>query len=152
MKIVKVTDKELADACDEMLTSLIMDERKYDTNIKKDFVVNGWYSTTLDDKNRVTFAAVEEEKSVGFIHGFVKDEAGVTVNTTVLMLDAIYVNAQNRGKGIAKALIKEFKKWGKAVNAKYIDLTVLDDNYKAIELYEKLGFIPLKTYMRNKLE
>lgn len=152
MKIVRVIDKELADKCDEMLTSLIMDERKYDKNIKKDFVVNGWYSSTLNDKNRVTFAAVEGEKAVGFIHGFIKDEAGVTVNDTVLMLDAVYVKDENRGKGIAKALISEFKKWGKTVNAKYIDLTVLNDNYKAIGLYEKLGFKPLKSYMRNKLE
>lgn len=152
MKIVRVTDKELADKCDEMLTSLIMDERKYDTNIKKNFIVNGWYFTTLDDKNRVTFAAVEGKKAVGFIHGFIKDEAGVTVNGTVLMLDTVYVDAANRGKGIAKVLINELKKWGKTVDAKYIDLTVLNDNYKAIGLYKKLGFVPLKTYMRSKLE
>jgi len=151
MKVVRVIDKELADKCDEMLTSLIMDERKYDANIKKDFVVNGWYFTTLGDKNKVTFAAVEEEKAVGFIHGFIKDEAGVTVNDTVLMLDAVFVNTENRGRGIAKALIDELKKWGKAVNAGYIDLTVLNDNYKAIRLYEKLGFVPVKTYMRKKI-
>lgn len=152
MKIVRVTDKVLADACDSMLTLLIMDERKYDKNIKRDFVVNGWYSSTLNDENRVTFAAVEEEKAVGFIHGFIKDEAGVTVNDTVIMLDAVYVKDENRRKGIAKSLISKLKKWGKAVNAGYIDLTVLNDNYKAIELYEKLGFIPVKTYMRSKLE
>jgi len=151
MKVVRVIDKELADKCDEMLTSLIMDERKYDANIKKEFVVNGWYFTTLGDKNKVTFAAVEEEKAVGFIHGFIKDEAGVTVNDTVLMLDAVFVNTENRGRGIAKALIDELKKWGKAVNAGYIDLTVLNDNYKAIRLYEKLGFVPVKTYMRKKI-
>lgn len=152
MKIVRVVDKELADKCDEMLTALIMDERRYDTNIKKDFVVNGWYCTTLSDKNRATFATVEGEKAVGFIHGFIKEEAGVTVNNTVLILDAVYVNAENRRKGIAKTLIDEFKKWGKTVNAGYIDLTVLNDNCKAIKLYEKLGFIPVKTYMRSKLE
>lgn len=151
MKVVRVIDKELADKCDEMLTSLIMDERKYDANIKKDFVVNGWYFTTLGDKNKVTFAAVEEEKAVGFIHGFIKDKAGVTVNDTVLMLDAVFVNTENRGRGIAKALIDELKKWGKTVNAKYIDVGALNDNYKAIGLYEKLGFAPLKTYMRKKI-
>lgn len=34
MKIVRVIEKELADKCDGMLTVLIMDKKRYDTNIK----------------------------------------------------------------------------------------------------------------------
>ncbi len=152
MKIIKVTEKYLADICDEMLTSLIMDERKYDTNIIENFVVQDWYSTTLDDEHRITFAAIQGDEVIGFIHGFVKDEAGTFVNNTVILLDAMYVKEKNRKHGVGTALIEEFKKWGKSIDAKYIDLTVLVDNDSAVELYRKNAFIPLKTHMRSVLE
>lgn len=151
MEIIKIADKSLADICDEMLTCLIIDERKYDTNISENLVVRDWYSTTLDNKHRVTFAAIEQGEAIGFIHGFIKDEAGTSVNDTVITLDAMYVKDKNRGFGIGTALIEEFKKWGKSADAKYIDLTVLVDNCSAIELYKKQGFIPLKSYMRSAL-
>ncbi len=68
MKILRVADKSLADMCDEMLTSIIMEERE------SDFVVNDWYSTTLEDEQRITYAAIDGEEAIRFIHGFVKDE------------------------------------------------------------------------------
>ncbi|GKX65352.1 GNAT family N-acetyltransferase [Inconstantimicrobium mannanitabidum] len=152
MNIIKVTDKPLADACDEMLTSLIMDERQYDRNISENFIVCDWYSTTLDNEQLITFAAIDEGEAIGFIHGFIKDQAGTYVNETVVMLDAMYVKDKSRKQGVGTALIEEFKKWGKSVHAKYIDLTVLIDNSSGIELYKKHGFIPLKSYMRNEIK
>lgn len=148
MRIVKVKDKTFADKCDNMLTDLIIDERKYDKNRSNDLVVHDWYCTTLDDNKRVTFVAIEEENVLGFIHGYIKEEAGTTVNDTVVVLDALYVKENNRNKGIGTSLIDEFKKWSKALEAKYIDLLVLINNNSAIELYKKHGFKPLKSYMR----
>lgn len=151
MKIIQVTDKSLANMCDEMLTSLIMDERKYDTNMNENFVVSDWYSTTLDNEQRITLVAMQEEEVMGFVHGFIKEEAGVLVNETVIALDAIYVKEKNRKHGVGTALIKEFKSWGKSVGGKFIDLTVLVDNHSAIELYKKHDFTPVKSCMRSVL-
>ncbi|MPM48068.1 hypothetical protein SDC9_94790 [bioreactor metagenome] len=148
MRIVKVKDKTFADKCDNMLTDLIIDERKYDKNVSNDLVVHDWYCTTLDDNKRATFVAIEEENVLGFIHGYIKEEAGTTVNDTVVVLDALYVKENNRNKGIGTSLIDEFKKWSKSLEAKYIDLSVLINNNSAIELYKKHGFKPLKSYMR----
>lgn len=152
MKIIKVVDKSLADKCDDLLTDLIKDERKYDKNINENFVVRDWYSTTIDNKHRVTFAAILEGEAIGFIHGFVKEEAGNCVNDTVVMLDAMYVKTNNRNQGVGTVLIGELKKWSKDVGAKYIDLTVLVDNCSAVELYRKHGFAALKSYMRYELK
>ncbi len=152
MKIIKVTDKYLANKCDEMLTSLIKDERNYDNNIIENFEVHDWYSTTLDDDQRITLIAIQEDEAIGFIHGFVIAEAGTTVNDTVIVLDAMYVKEKNRKLGIGEALIDELKKWGKSIDAKFIDLKVLVDNRSAIELYKKKNFTPLKTYMRSELK
>lgn len=152
MQIIKVVDKSLADICDGLLTELIKDERKYDKNISKNLVVRDWYSTTIDNKNRVTFAAIVEGEVIGFIHGFIKEEAGTGVNDTVIMLDAMYVKTNNRKQGVGTALVEELKKWSKDVGAKYIDLTVLVDNCSTVELYRKYGFISLKSYMRHELK
>lgn len=152
MQIIKVVDKSLADICDELLTYLIKDERKYDKNINENFVVRDWYSTTINNKHRVTFAAIVEGEAIGFIHGLIKEEAGTVVNDTVVKLDALYVKNNNRKQGVGTALIEKFKKWSKEVGAKYIDLSVLVDNCSTVELYRKNGFIPLESYMRHELK
>ncbi len=151
MKIIKVTDETLANQCDAMLSNLIMDERKYDTNIREDFLVYDWYLTTLANEQRITYAAIMEEELIGFIHGFIKDEAGTYVNDTVLCLDAMYVKEKYRKNGVGTSLMEEFKRWGKSVHAKFMDVTVLNDNHPAIEMYKKHGFIPIKSYMRSEL-
>lgn len=152
MQIIKVVDKSLADICDDLLTELIKDERKYDKNINENFVVKDWYSTTIDNKNRVTFVATVEGEAIGFIHGFIKEEAGIVVNHTVVKLDALYVKSKNRKQGVGTALIEKFKKWSNEIGAKYIDLSVLVDNHSTVELYRKNGFVPLESYMRCELK
>ena len=149
MKIFKVQEKDDADRCDELLTMLILDEKKYDDNINEEFFVSEWYSTTLDDDERITFVAKEGEKVIGFIHGFIKDKAGITVKDTVVMLEAIFVLEEYRRKGIGKELIKVFKEWSILKGAKYIDLNVLNDNYAAMKLYEESGLLKFKTQMRG---
>ena len=109
MKIIKVTDLFLASSCDEMLTALIMDERSYDTNIREDFVVRDWYSTTLDNEQLVTFVAMQGEEVIGFIHGFVKDEAGTFVNNTVIVLDAMYVKEKTENRVLELRLLKSLR-------------------------------------------
>lgn len=151
MKIIRVTDESLANLCNELLTSLVMDERKYDTNILENFAVLNWYTTTLENEQRITLAAIDNDEVIGFLHGFVKDEADTYVNNTVITLDAMFVKEKNRKQGIGTLLIEEFKKWGKSIDAKFIDLTVLNDNYSAIALYKKHAFIPFKSYMRSEL-
>ncbi len=89
MKIEQVTDAETADACDELLTKLITDEREtYNSNIPSDFTVSGWYRTTLSNTSRVTFAAVEAQQVVGFLHGFIKDDPAIQPEAR---LDAVFV-------------------------------------------------------------
>lgn len=152
MKIIKVTDKSLANLCDKLLTSLIQDEKNYDANINENFEVHDWYSTTLDDERRITFAAIQKEAVIGFVHGFILAEAGTSVNETVIVLDALYVNEKNRKHGVGTALIEEFMKWGKSVDAKFVELKVLVGNNSAIEFYKKHTFTPLKSYMRSVLK
>lgn len=151
MELIQVKDSIIADKCDELLTLLILDERKYDANISSQVKIQGWYSTTLEDMNRVTYAMVEENKVVGFVHGYIKDIAGGMVDETVALLDALYVIPRYCSQGIGKLLVERFEKWGKLKGATFIDLSVLSDNKVAFNLYKKKGYIPLKSYLRKKL-
>ena len=142
MKLIRVTESVIADKCDELLTLLILDERKYDSNISNKINIQGWYSTTLEDTNRVTYAMVEGNNVIGFIHGYIKDVAGGMVDETVALLDAMYVTPRYRNQGIAKCLVESFEKWARLKGVTFIDLSVLNDNEIAFNLYKKSGYIP----------
>ncbi len=62
----------------------------------------------------------------------------------VLRLRQIYVDINKRGRGYGKKLLLATLKAGKILNAKTVFLSVLKDNVRAIRLYEKYGFKPIK--------
>jgi ribosomal protein S18 acetylase RimI-like enzyme len=53
----------------------------------------------------------------------------------------IGVSAEYRGRGIGKALLKAVLESAKAAGLTRIELSVREDNARAIALYEKLGFV-----------
>lgn len=62
----------------------------------------------------------------------------------------LIVTENKRGKGFGTALMNSAKNWAKEQNCSIISLDVLSNNPKAIELYEKLGFIPKAQQMYCK--
>ncbi|MCH4239589.1 MAG: GNAT family N-acetyltransferase [Oscillospiraceae bacterium] len=149
MKIEQVTDAETADACDELLTKLITDEREtYNSNIPSDFTVSGWYRTTLSNTSRVTFAAVEAQQVVGFLHGFIKDDPAIQPEAR---LDAVFVEPAFRGQGIAGQFICQFQAWCRKKHIGFLDVSVWQQNHGAIALYRKNGFTAGLQILRMKL-
>ncbi len=63
----------------------------------------------------------------------------------------IIVTENHRGKGFGTALMNDAKKWAKERNCNFINLDVLVNNPGAINLYEKLSFIPKAQEMYCKL-
>ena len=51
------------------LTLLIRDEKKYDDSINTDFVVTNMYENYIEDNNRITLVAEENDNIVGYLHG-----------------------------------------------------------------------------------
>ena len=49
--IKEVTSIEDANVCDELLTKLILDERKYNKAISENTVIKDYFSKLLNDKN-----------------------------------------------------------------------------------------------------
>lgn len=132
---------------DNLLTKLVEDEKiNYDKyiNIGK---INGLYQTLLINNNNNTHAFVCEEnnKIVGYIYCYVNNES-------IGILDALYIEKEYRGLGIATKLIELAINWLKDEKlVKLIEISVMDKNELAKKLYKKLGFQKFKETLRIEI-
>ena len=51
--IIRVLDEEIANICDELLTKLIRDERKYDNSIDENFKVKDYFKNVIKNNDNV---------------------------------------------------------------------------------------------------
>jgi len=133
------------------LTLLIHDEKKYDSNINLNYVVNSYYENFISDDKNCLLVALKEEEIIGYLFGYLEDNGDVLIDK-VTKLDALFVSTEFRKLGIAKYLINEFKKWSIEIGARYIEVNVCNGNTKAISLYKKEGFREIKTTLELELE
>ena len=133
-----------------LLTLLIRDERKYDSNINPNFIVNNMYENYVNDNTKCILVADESDAVVGYLYGIIKKSDETEVNN-VAILDALYIDSEYRKKGIGSALIEAFKKWCSNNNIKSIEVSVCSNNTSAKKLYEKQGFETTKETKELKL-
>ena len=151
IEILRVNSKEMALEANKYLTKLIHDEKKYDTNINEECIVNSLYDNFYMNDGVCILLAKNEEKYVGYLFGTMMDIGDAYINSQA-KLDAMFVDEEYRGKKIGKKLIDEFKLWAKAKGAKYIELTVCNGNNSAINLYKRNGFKDTKITMQYIVE
>lgn len=142
--IKEVTSIEDANICDELLTKLILDERKYNKAISENTVIKDYFSKLLNDKNIKLLAYYLNTEIVGYI--LIRK----TEQNTCL-LDGLYVLEEHRNKKIAKSLLMEALEKCQELNAKYIDINVMVENKIALELYKELGFTEFEIKLRKNL-
>ncbi len=105
------------------------------TKYTKDEVEN-----IINDKNRITLVALEDDTIVGYIMGIIKKTNNHTMhNFSYLYIDDICVNEKERGKGIGTMLFEYIKNISKELGLYEITLNVWEGNDKAKEFYKKLG-------------
>ena len=148
---IKEAIKEDVKEINNLLTDLIQDERQYDENINKNYIVKNYYEQFLDKKDSCIIVAKDENNTIlGYGFGFIMDHGNVYDNK-MAQLDAVYIKPEYRKKGIARQIIQYFSEWSKQNKALYIELKVCNNNKKAIELYEKEGFSIDKKILKKKL-
>ena len=139
MIIKEVETIEEATRCDTLLTKLILDEKKYNPNIKDDVVINNYYPNIYNKDDNKLFVSIIDNNIVGYI--FVKLQSIDSIDSNKeLLIDALYIEEEYRNKGIATSLINKVKEYSKDNNIKYISINVLYKNEDAMNLYNKLGF------------
>lgn len=140
MVIVKVENLEDAKKCNQLLTLLIQNEGKYNENINLNYEVNNWFENLYNKNNNVLYVAKEDEQIVGYVYCKINSLENGPTNELEALIDGLYVIEKYRNKGIATTLINKAKQWCKDNNVKYIMINVLENNKKALKLYNKQNF------------
>ena len=149
--IIKVNSIDDCKICDNFLTLLIQDERKYDTTIDEKFVVKDYFINMINNQN-ILLLYKNENKPIGYIFAKKIDDK--------YLIDGLYIDINFRNKGIATKLIKVIIKEIYSLGDYKIFINVLKKNKAAVNLYKNIGFIveqedELKFYMcynKYKLE
>ena len=141
--IVKANNINDCNVCDEFLTLLIQDERKFDNTIDENFVVSNYFINMLNGQN-ILLLYKKGNTPIGYI--FAKK-----INDKYL-IDGLYIDINFRNNGIATKLIKEIIREIYLFGDYEIFLNVLKKNKVAVNLYKNNGFIveqedELKFYM-----
>ncbi len=132
MEFKIVENIEEAKICDDLLTELIMSERKYDDNVNKSYKVDKYYTEIFDkDYNTLICASCD-----GIVVGFI---------------DALYVKEKYRNQGIATGLIEEFYKWCELKEIKSVEIDSFIKNKASCKLYKKFGFEITSYRMRKQI-
>lgn len=130
--IIKVQNVDDCRICDDFLTLLIQDERKYDATIDASFVVKDYFVNMINDMN-ILLLYKEDNVSGGYI--FARRVSNG------YLIDGLYVDIDFRNRGIATKLIKEVIKLIRLEGDYEIFIKVMKKNKDACLLYKKLGFI-----------
>ena len=144
--IIKVNSIDDCKICDNFLTLLIQDERKYDTTIDEKFVVKDYFINMINNQNLLLLYK-KENKPIGYIFAKKIDDK--------YLIDGLYIDINFRNKGIATKLIKVIIKEIYSLGNYKIFINVLKKNKVAVNLYKNIGFIveqedELKFYMCYK--
>lgn len=130
--IVKANNINDCNVCDEFLTLLIQDERKFDNTIDENFVVSNYFINMLNGQN-ILLLYKKENTPIGYI--FAKK-----INDKYL-IDGLYIDINFRNNGIATKLIKEIIREIYLFGDYEIFINVLKKNKVAVNLYKNNGFI-----------
>ena len=144
--IIKVNSIDDCKICDNFLTLLIQDERKYDNTIDEKFVVKDYFINMINNQN-ILLLYKNENKPIGYIFAKKIDDK--------YLIDGLYIDINFRNKGIATKLIKVIIKEIYSLGDYEIFINVLKENKVAVNLYKNIGFIveqedELKFYMCYK--
>lgn len=152
VKIVQAKTEEDCKICGEFMSKLINYEAKLDATINSNVTINGLFENNLNNKDFYFAYAIENNKPIGFVFGYLQVGKGKVRSTNILNLEALFVEENYRKNGVGKQLLKSFESWGKTKFGKdfVVEITYLNSNEKAKNFYESLGYRPVKTILRKK--
>lgn len=142
--IKEVKNVEDANKCDELLTKLILDERKYNDLIDNNIVIKNHFSKMLDDEDVILLAYYLDKLIVGYI--LIRK-----INENLCLLDGLYILEEYRNQKIASSLLNEAIDRCKKLNVKYIDINVMEKNELAKRIYKKLDFTEYEVKLRKNI-
>lgn len=153
MRIRKVK-KEDFDAILDIQLQLEDAEAVFDDNLKKHC-----YATEegmkilkkrISKRKNIFFVAVEDNKVVGFIDGYISDDEWWYIEKCAY-ISHLCIDKDYRKRGFATSLMTKFEETAKSKGAKFIKLLAFPENKPAISLYSKSNYKCYSSYYSKKL-
>ena len=148
--VIRKANQNDAHTTNELLTFLIKDEKKYDSNINDNCVVNRLYEDIIPNESNIVLVAEVNGNIVGYLFGYLVNNGDAYINK-VSKLEAVYVAEEYRKNGIATELIREFKVWSLNNNVVFMEVQVLNNNFEAMKLYVNNGFKAFKSTLVSNI-
>ena len=127
--MIRKATKEDINIINSFNTKVLLNKLKYE-NPGLDIVSNDFWDE-LDDNNYIILLAEEDDKTVGYLHGYKDDNKAI--------LDSIYVEDDYRNNSIGEELMNELQKWSIINSLKTIEVSI-DNGNDAYFLFDKLGY------------
>ena len=124
----------------EFEQSIISVERPFDKLLKPDpisyYDIKGLIQST---KAHVVVAEINQQL-VASGYAQIRDSKPYMKHSRYAYLGFMYVETEQRGKGINQMILKALQRWSKNQNVTELNLNVYADNHAAIRAYQKAGF------------
>ena len=142
VKLIEHGDGIIKDSYPQNLKDYLFNKSKYE--FSKTFIKNSIHS-----KNGLVIISEIDNIIVGFLQVSICKNFPFFKLKKYGKIQAIYVKEKYRKKGVSTMLLDEAMKWCKKKGLTRISLDVLPNNFHAIKVYEKWGFIPFLLEMRK---
>lgn len=140
---MKYNIREIKDNEDTLLDSLfaklLQTDKLYDSNIKENLTMRGFFAKRVNDEDAIIFVAEVDETVVGYIYGYVQSDNKIKIELEAY-IESLFVEEEYRNQGIGQSLINSFIVSAKKRGVKYIFIENKMANETARFLYEKLNF------------
>jgi GNAT superfamily N-acetyltransferase len=136
--IRRLTLQDWALLRDARLAALADAPRAFGSSLaqEQEYTEARWREWAGGDERRAWFADIRDGTPHGLVLGLLP-EAGPA------RLHAMWVRPESRGQGVGAALLEHVAAWARERGARRLELSVAETNCAALELYERLGFVPI---------
>jgi len=154
MNIRKAKLKDVSQIVD-FAVDLLNHHEKFDPNyapaknVKK--VYKKWITRCIHSNNRHLIVAEDNDNIIGYALAETSTKPPVFKLRKYGYISDMYVTNKYRGKGVAKALLKDLAYWFRNKRLDHIELTVHAKNELALNAWKKYGFEEYTSNHRIKL-
>lgn len=124
---------------DNLFAKLIETDREYDSNVKVDLTMKGFFKNRISDIDSIVLVAYIDEQVIGYIYGYVRSDNKIKIELEAY-IESLFVIEEYRNQGVATSLINKFIEESKKRNVNYLFIENKVNNESAKKLYSKLHF------------
>jgi len=155
MKIREATVEDVGDI-QELNHALYLETReKHDDTFNPEWAkseeTKEQYESDIESDDHIVLVSEDEGKLIGFLSGKMKKKPSHRTGVTLAKVDHLFVDMEHRGKGVGKALMKEFEVWAKGKGASRALLYSMKKNQPANDFYTSRGFEESETLFEKEL-